>query len=135
MRDGNLPMGELNSKINRAVWIDIPVANLERAAAFYEAVLNTKVHIEQFNELQFGVLDHEQGNGGCLILNAAAISSSQGILVYMNVDQRIRDAVTQVESQGGKIIEPIHSIGPHGFRAIILDSEGNRLALHSNSDT
>ncbi|WP_417387559.1 VOC family protein [Gimesia sp.] len=128
-------MGELNSKINRAVWIDIPVANLERAAAFYEAVLNTKVHIEQFNELQFGVLDHEQGNGGCLILNAAAISSSQGILVYMNVDQRIRDAVTQVESQGGKIIEPIHSIGPHGFRAIILDSEGNRLALHSNSDT
>jgi len=134
MREGNELMGELNSAFNRAVWFDIPVANLERAAAFYEAVLNIKVHIEQFDDFQFGVLDHEQGNGGCLIPNESAISGSQGILVYMNVDQRIRDAITQVEPHGGKIIEPIHSIGPHGFRAIILDSEGNRLALHSNLD-
>ncbi len=33
---------------------------------------------------------------------------------------------------GGKIIEPKKQIGPYGFRAIILDSEGNKMALHSN---
>jgi uncharacterized protein len=35
---------------------------------------------------------------------------------------------------GGKVVKPVHSIGPHGFRAVILDSEGNRIALHSTRD-
>jgi predicted enzyme related to lactoylglutathione lyase len=60
--------------------------------------------------------------------------TSGGILLYMNVDGRIRDAVQKVVPHGGTVIEPTHSIGPHGFRAVVLDSEGNRIALHSNSD-
>ena len=52
----------------------------------------------------------------------------------MNVDKRIRDAVIQVKKHGWKIVEPIHAIGPHGFRAIVLDNEGNRIALHSTTD-
>jgi uncharacterized protein len=127
-------MGEMNSKINRAVWFDIPVADLDRAVEFYRAVLNIGVQVEQFGEIRFGVLDHEDGNGGCLILNADQISSEKGITVYLNVDGRIQDAVAQVGKSGGSMKEPIHSIGPHGFRAIILDSEGNRTALHSNTD-
>lgn len=127
-------MSDFNSTHNRAVWIDIPVADLDRAAAFYAAVLDIKIHFEQFNETRFGILDHEQGNGGCLILDESAISAQQGILVYMNVDSRIQDAIAQTEALGGKVVEPIHSIGPHGFRALIIDSEGNRLALHSNTD-
>jgi len=31
-------------------------------------------------------------------------------------------------------MKAIESIGPHGFRAIVMDSEGNRIALHSGSD-
>ena len=61
-------------------------------------------------------------------------SANGGILCYLNVDGRIRDAVAQVGKLGGKVIEPTKSIGPHGFRAVVLDSEGNRLALHSQSD-
>jgi hypothetical protein len=38
-------------------------------------------------------------------------------------------------NRGNRVsFEPVHAIGPHGFRAVILDSEGNRLALHSRSD-
>jgi predicted enzyme related to lactoylglutathione lyase len=58
-----------------------------------------------------------------------------GVLLYLNVDGRIQDAVGKVVPHGGSVTKSIHSIGPHGFRAIILDSEGNRIALHSNSDT
>jgi hypothetical protein len=36
-----------------------------------------------------------------------------------------------VVPNGGKVLQPKHPIGPHGFRAVILDSEGNRVALHS----
>ena len=38
------------------------------------------------------------------------------------------------ELHGGRILEPPHSLGPHGYRALLLDSEGNRIALHSNTD-
>jgi predicted enzyme related to lactoylglutathione lyase len=126
-------MSNFNSQHNCAVWVDIPVADLDRARAFYAAVLGKKVHQEKFNDFSFCVLDHQDGNGGCLIPKPAEVSTV-GILVYLNVDGRIRAAVAEVERHGGKIIEPIHSIGPHGFRTIIHDSEGNRLALHSMTD-
>ena len=59
-------MGDLNSKINRVVWVDIPVVDLERAAGFYAAVLGIKVHREQYGDFSFCVLDHQDGNGGCV---------------------------------------------------------------------
>ena len=127
-------MSDMNSAHNRAVWFDIPVADLDRAAAFYRAVLGVKVDKSSFDGFSFCVLEHDQGNGGCLVPGAKEVSSNAGILLYMNVEGRIRDAASQVESQGGKVIEQIRGIGPHGFRAVVLDSEGNRIALHSSSD-
>lgn len=127
-------MSDFNSQHNRAVWFDIPVADLDRSAAFYAAVLGIKVHKEQFEGYTFCILDHQDGNGGCLVKNESEISSNSGILVYMNVNKRIRDAVSQVEKCGGRVVQPIHAIGPHGFRAIVLDSEGNRIVLHSTVD-
>ena len=127
-------MSDFNEKHNRAVWFDIPVADLDRAAAFYAAVLGIKVHKEEQQDFTFCVLEHEEGNGGCLVKNESQITSTGGILVYMNVDGRIRDAFALVERHGGRVLEPIHAIGPHGFRAIVTDSEGNRIALHSTKD-
>ena len=126
-------MTELNSLKNRVVWVDIPVADLDRAQKFYAAVLGIPVHKEQFGDFVFCILDHQDGNGGCLVLNAEEVSA-KGPLIYLNVDGRIRDAVAKVEADGGKVTTPIHAIGPHGFRAVVSDSEGNRVALHSRSD-
>jgi hypothetical protein len=39
------------------------------------------------------------------------------------------------KQNGGKVIEDTHAIGPHGFRALLVDSEGNRIAVHSNTDS
>ncbi len=126
-------MSDFNSKHNRAVWFDIPVNDLDRAVAFYSAVLGVAVEKEIFGDSAMGVIEHRDGNGGCLVEDGAEITAG-GILLYLNVDGRIRDAVNKVVPQGGTVIQPIHGIGPHGFRAIVLDSEGNRVALHSNSD-
>ena len=127
-------MSDLNQQHNRAVWLDIPVADLERACTFYEAVLAIGVQRSSFGEFKMGVLDHEHGNGGCLVESPAEISSTAGLLVYFNAEGRIRDAVQRVTEHGGKVIEDTHAIEPHGFRAIVLDSEGNRIALHSSTD-
>lgn len=115
------------------MWFDIPVADLERAARFYAAVLNINVEQLANDDEPFGLLEHHEGNGGCLVLGKEEIASG-GVLVYMNVNGRIRDAVGKVIPHGGSILHDVHSIGPHGFRAVVLDSEGNRIALHSESD-
>lgn len=128
-------MSDFNSTHNRAVWVDIPVVDLDRAREFYSSVLAIPVHKETFGEFTFCVLDHKDGNGGCLITRPSEVSSNAGVLVYLNVDKRIKDALSQVSKKGGSILEPIHAIGAHGFRAIIKDSEGNRIALHSRTDS
>lgn len=127
-------MSDYNMKHNRAVWFDIPVSDLDRAMLFYSSVLKIGVTKEHFGDIVFGLIEHGEGNGGCLVLRESEIASQSGILLYFNVDGRIKDAMAQVTDHGGKVVEPIHSIGPHGFRAIVLDSEGNRIALHSNQD-
>jgi predicted enzyme related to lactoylglutathione lyase len=127
-------MSDLNALHNRAVWFDIPVSDLGRAAEFYRAVLDVKVEDVDAGGYKFCVIEHTEGNGGCLVPNAKEISGSAGILLYMNVDGRIRDAVAKTPGKGGKVLEPTHGIGPHGFGAIVLDSEGNRIALHSSID-
>jgi predicted enzyme related to lactoylglutathione lyase len=127
-------VSDLNSKKNRAVWFDIPVADLDRAAKFYRSVLNVGVTKESYGEMSFCVIDHQEGNGGCLVLNKPEIAAG-GVMIYLNANGRIRDAIAKVAPNGGTIVQDIHPIGPHGFRAIVLDSEGNRIALHSQSDS
>jgi predicted enzyme related to lactoylglutathione lyase len=89
-------MGDFNSTHNRAVWFDIPVADLDRAAAFYGGVLAIKVEKSQFDNFSFCVLEHDDGNGGCLVPKASEVASNAGILLYMNVDGRMREALARV---------------------------------------
>lgn len=127
-------MSENNSTQNRVVWCDIPVADLDRAIAFYRGVLAIGVDKMDFNGMAFALFEHNEGNGGCLVSESGYAGNTKGPLIYMNVDRRIRDAVAHVEPLGGKVLEAIHPIGPHGFRALVLDSEGTRIALHSTTD-
>jgi predicted enzyme related to lactoylglutathione lyase len=125
-------MGDWNFLNNRIVWIDIPVANLDRAMNFYSKVLAIKVSKENHKGCEFAFLDHKDGNGGCLCVNPADITD-KGSLNYLNVDGRLEDAVARVKELGGKVLQEIHQIGPYGFRAVVLDSEGNRIGLHSRA--
>jgi predicted enzyme related to lactoylglutathione lyase len=127
-------MNDFNSTNNRAVWFDIPVADLSRATSFYSHVLAINIAVERVGEIEFAVLDHDNGNGGCLVPGPEEVSADKGLLVYLNANGRLRDAVRQATAHGGTIVEDVHSLGPHGFRAILLDSEGNRIALHSETD-
>lgn len=126
-------MSELNTKHNRVVWFDMPVADLDRSMKFYSGVLAIKVHRESHEGFEFAILEHDEGNGGCLVPGTGEVAD-QGVMIYLNVDGRIRDAVAKVPTLGGKVKQDVHAIGPYGFRAIINDSEGNCVALHSQSD-
>ena len=122
------------SKNNIICWTDIPVTNLERAIQFYSAVLAKSVRKESGPDFELGVLPHTGDEvGGCLVQGPEHQPSEKGPLVYLSVEGRLDQAVQAVEKNGGKVIREKHAIGPYGYRALIRDSEGNRMALHSQS--
>ena len=118
---------------NRIVWFDIPVLDLERASNFYQKVLEVK--IESYGgDSPVAVMEHGPGDvSGCLFRGEGEEPSMQGPLLYFNVDGRLEEATRIAGEQGGEVLQAPHSIGPHGSRSIIRDSEGNRIVLHSES--
>jgi predicted enzyme related to lactoylglutathione lyase len=119
-------------------WTDIPVTNFDRAVKFYSAVLGQKVPKMSEGGAEYGLLPHEeQSASGCLCVSADSAGlenkpSQSGPLIYLSVAGRLDDAVKAVRANGGKVLQEKQQIGPHGFRAVIVDSEGNRIALHSS---
>jgi predicted enzyme related to lactoylglutathione lyase len=118
------------------VWFDIPVLDLDRAIAFYSAVLGSTVKKETMGpDFSMGILPHEKDEmSGCLYVSDEVKPTDQGALLYFNCNGRLRAAVEEVKSHGGTVQKDVHQIGPYGYRAVVLDSEGNRIALHSETE-
>ena len=123
----------------QAVWIEIPVKDLERAMAFYQELFG----LEPTDILDEGVrrtttlTNTNEGGQAGLSLNQTAnfTPSDHGPLVYLNAGADLSDHLARVEPAGGKIVEPKTSMGAMGDYATFLDTEGNLLALYSYSPT
>jgi hypothetical protein len=117
---------------NTICWTDIPVAELDRAMKFYSAVLGAPINKQSMPGMEFGLLPHAETNvSGCLYKASDNRPSDHGPLIYLSVEGRLDDAIQAVKQYGGNIVKDKEPIGPYGFRAVIMDSEGNRIALHS----
>jgi uncharacterized protein len=117
---------------NTVVWVDIPAQDLNRAIRFYSAVLGSPVRTQEFPGMSIGLLPGSDPDvTGCLFVRDGELPSNHGVLIYFNVQGRLDEAIAAVEPNGGKVLQPRQQIGPYGFRAVVLDSEGNRVALHS----
>lgn len=79
-----------------------------------------------------GVFPHQgDGVGGCLYTSDKVEPTTNGALLYFSASGRLEEAENFCKELGGKVLEPKHKIGPYGFRSVVIDSEGNRIALHS----
>ncbi len=112
-------------------WFELPVVNLARAQAFYEAVLGTPLKAEVFEGTPIAIFPGRPGVTGCLVQDARRTPSASGSLVYLNATGKLEGYLTRVEAAGGKVVQPKTDIGPQGQIAIILDTEGNSVGLHA----
>lgn len=115
-------------------WFEIPVSDMERAVAFYEQLFGINIQVHDLGQLKMGLLPG--GNDGALVENEIFYKPSEsfGPLIYLNAGEDLLNVLNKVEQAGGKIQIPKRQISEsRGFMAVIIDSEGNRIALHSNS--
>ena len=91
---------------NQVVWVDIPVLDLDRAMRFYSAVLGGEVTKQEFSGMTFALLpSYETDVSGCLFVKDDEKPSSSGLLIYLNAQGRLDEAVAAVEANGGKVLQ------------------------------
>jgi hypothetical protein len=122
-------------QMNAVGWFEIPVTDLERAIKFYESVFGIKLSRNEMGPLKmawFTWTEDAMGAAGSLVKADGYTPSHAGTLVYMTVDD-IDKTLAKINASGGKTLLPRMAIGEYGFIAHFQDSEGNRVALHSES--
>ena len=116
-------------------WFEISVSDMDRAKTFYETVFKVEIKVQDFGGTLMGWFpdnDGVYGATGSLVKQDAYVPSENGTLVYfMSNDVKIE--LDRVVQAGGKLYQEKTKISDeHGFMGVFIDTEGNRIALHSN---
>lgn len=115
-------------------WFEIPVTDFDRAKKFYETLFDAEIQVMPHPTLKYGILPTDMaggGVGGGIVQGEGFEPSMQGTLVYLNGGDDLSVPLSRVEEAGGKILMPKTSTMGNGFMAHFVDTEGNRMALHS----
>lgn len=123
----------MSSSPHAISWFEIPVSDFARAKAFYEAVLGRTVETMDMGPITMGFLSADQNAvGGAIVRDENATPSQQGTLVYLNAGDDLSPMLARAVSAGGSVAVPKTEIGnSFGFFAHFIDSEGNKVGLHS----
>jgi uncharacterized protein len=121
---------------NVFTWVDIPTKDFHRAVKFYSELLGEEVRVDDSMGMKLGFLPMEgkEGVGGGLVPpNPEHEPSPNGTRVYLSCEGILDDIIGRVEKIGGKIVQPKFKLEGAGWIALIEDSEGNIVGLHSFS--
>jgi len=121
----------MNNALN---WFEIPATDIDRAAGFYETLLGRPLRRERMGDMELGVFPYAEksGVGGCVVAGEGCVPAAAGTVVYRDATPSIDAVLGRTEKAGGKIGLGKTALPPGmGYFAQIMDSEGNRVGLHS----
>ncbi len=125
----------MNDQTNSLNWFEIPVTDFERARHFYQVVLSIHMEVDQMMGMKMAYFPFSPGSGkanGALVQSDFHKPSMDGSVIYLNANPDMADVLVRIEQEGGQILMPkTHISGDIGYMAFFRDSEGNRVALHS----
>jgi predicted enzyme related to lactoylglutathione lyase len=118
---------------NTIVWADIPVTDMDRARAFYGAILQAEIPLmEGADDVALLPWDPEAGGVSADLAKGENLKpSAEGAVVYLDCKGDMGGMLRRVEQAGGKVLTPPSDMGGMvGTISFFLDSEGNRIGLH-----
>lgn len=127
----------MDKQHNIVGWFEIPVTNMERAVKFYENLFNIKLTRSKVGDVDmawFPYTSDGPGAGGSLVYHPDMYTpSKEGCLVYFSSQSGdLSTELSRIKTAGGSVVMPKTEIGEDmGYMAVCIDSEGNRIALHS----
>lgn len=117
---------------NALNWFEIPVADFDRAKAFYEKVLAISIAPMAMGPVTMGMLSSDPTAVGGAIVHGEGTPAHTGTMVYLNGGDDLAPMLARVQASGGQVVVPKTEIGnDFGFFAHFLDTEGNKVGLHS----
>jgi predicted enzyme related to lactoylglutathione lyase len=115
-------------------WFEIPALNIQRAVSFYNHIYGITMEVTESNNYAMAFFPADKGIGGAIVMGEGSIPSETGPLVYLNGGQDLSTVLNLVEAAGGRVVLSKTLIDEDaGHFALFIDTEGNRLALHSES--
>ena len=124
--------------MNNAIsWFEIPTTDINRAQKFYEAIFGiSMIPMELPNiKMRMFPLDDMMTQVGGALVNSDGFhkaSATDGPLIYLNANPDVQNVLDKVVAAGGSIMVPKTEISPeYGFMGVFIDTEGNRIGLHS----
>lgn len=122
--------------MNAINWFEIPARDIKRAQKFYEQIFEYELQpLDVGDELHMAMFPGKPGGcSGTIIQNEDSYKPSEthGPLLYLNANPNLQHILDRVEEAGGQILVPKRLINEeNGYMAVFIDSEGNRMALHS----
>lgn len=125
----------MQTNANVLNWFEVPAADFQRAKKFYEDIFEINIAGHSMGGYLMGFFPYEMGSGklsGAIVHGEHRIPSKDGALIYFNANPDLSTTLNRIEKAGGKILVPKTQISPEiGFFALFIDSEGNKMALHS----
>jgi hypothetical protein len=115
-------------------WFEIPAIDFQQAVEFYQYIfgISMQQNITDSNAMAF--FPTNTGIGGAVVTGSGYVPSDSGSLIYLNGGNDLSLVLDKVELAGGRIIMPKTLISEEsGYFAIFIDSQGNKLALHSKN--
>ncbi|MEB2777404.1 VOC family protein [Algoriphagus sp. D3-2-R+10] len=114
-------------------WFEIPAVNFKQAVDFYNHIYNIEMEQNFNGSHAMAFFPSKNGIGGAVVAGPGSTPSDTGALIYLNGGKDLNLVLSRIEEAGGRIVMPKTLIDEeHGYFAIFIDSEGNKLALHSN---
>jgi uncharacterized protein len=126
---------KVNTMNNLISIVEIPVTDFPRAVKFYQTILGVAIEEMKMDGNQMGVLPNQEGTVNVVLVKGNDYKpTADGVVLYLNAGKDLQPVLDKVEQSGGQVILPKTEISPEmGYFALFIDSEGNKLGLHSSN--
>ncbi|WP_316785342.1 VOC family protein [Pedobacter frigiditerrae] len=114
-------------------WLEIPAMDFNRAVSFYKTILGLEIKETEMFGTKMGFFPTDGTNvSGAIVQGEDYKASTDGVLAYLNGGNDLQNVLDKVEKCNGIVIVPKTQISPEmGYFAIFIDTEGNKMAVHS----